>query len=324
MSPSAVSYRRNLAGLAALALLQLAVGLLVTNSYYLTVVALCMIFGIAAVGLTILMGHAGLISLGQSAFFGIGAYVAAGLTTNLGVEPIASLLAGAAAAAALGWAIARPLLRLSDLYFAMASLAFGIVMYILYGQLRSLTGGLDPGFSSAPFRILGWRLGDTRSMFWVCCVALLLVLFVAINLIHSRFGRALRALGSAETAVSALGISVAAYKTSALAISAAVAGLAGGLFAFFLRSFNASAFGFGLSIELLIMVIVGSIHSIWGALFGAALVVILPSTLESFEEYKLFVYGIAMVLIMMTMPDGLFHAAVAGGRGLLSRRRKRP
>src|SRR6202000_1477938 len=105
MSPSFASYRRNLGGLAALAALQLVVGVTVGNAYHRTVVTLCMIFGIAAVGLTILMGYAGQISLGQSAFFGIGAYVAAGLTTKFGVEPILSLLVGAAAAGALGWAI---------------------------------------------------------------------------------------------------------------------------------------------------------------------------------------------------------------------------
>ena len=320
MSPTMNSYRRNLIGIAALASGLIVIGLTVGNSYHLTVITLSIIFGIAAIGLTLLMGYAGQISLGQSAFFGLGAYFAAGLTTKLGFEPILSIAAGMVAAAVLGWLIARPLLRLADLYFAMATLAFGIVMYILFGQLRGLTGGLDPGISTTPFRLLGWRLGDTRSMFWVCCVALVIVLFVSINLIHSRFGRALKALGTGEVAASGLGVPVAAYKTMVFAISAAITGLAGGLFAFFLRSFNASAFGFALSIELLIMVIVGSLHSVWGALFGAALVITLPNFLEGFEEYKLFVYGLAMVVIMVLMPDGLFHAAVEGARKLFGKR----
>jgi branched-chain amino acid transport system permease protein len=310
MSTTTNSHRANLIGLALLVVLQLIVGFFATNAYYLTTATLCMIFGMASVGLTVVMGYAGLISLGQSAFFGIGAYVAVGLATKYGIEPVAALLLAAVGSAAVGWLVARPLLRLSGLYFAMASLAFGVVAYILFGQLRGITGGLDPGFSSAPFRFLGWHLGDTKSMYWVCSVALALVMFAMINLIHSRYGRALKALGSSEIAVGGIGVSVAGYKTMALAISAGITGLAGGLFAFFLRSFNASAFSFNLSIELLVMVIIGSLSSIWGALLGAVFVVILPTFLEGFEDYKLFVYGSAMVLIVMIMPDGLFHAVV--------------
>jgi branched-chain amino acid transport system permease protein len=310
MTSPSESYRRNMFGLALLIAAQVAIGLTVGNAYYLTVATLCMIFGIASVGLTIAMGYAGLISLGQSAFFGIGAYIAANLATRLNVEPVVALIIGSIGAAAVGWVIARPLLRLSGLYFAMASLAFGIVAYIFFAQLRGITGGLDPGFSCAAFSVFGKSLGDTHSMFWVSSVALVLIMFGMINLIHSRFGRALKALGGSEVAAAGVGVSVVAYKTMALAVAAGVTGVAGGLFAFFLRSFNASAFGFNLSIELLVMVIVGSLRSIWGALLGAAFVTILPSFLEGFENYKLFIYGLAMVVIMMIMPDGLFQAAI--------------
>jgi branched-chain amino acid transport system permease protein len=321
MSTQTSSYRRNLYGLALLVGLECIIGATVHNAYYLTVLNLCMIFGIASIGLTVAMGYAGLISLGQSAFFGIGAYVAAGLATKTGLEPTIALLAGAFAAGLLGWLIARPLLRLSDLYFAMASLAFGIVAYIVFGQWRGLTGGLDPGFSSAPFSLLGWRLGDTRSMFWVCGIALVAVILMVLNLAHSRFGRALRALGSSEIAADGLGIPVVAYKTIALALSAAITGLAGGLFAFFLRSFNSTAFGFSLSIELLVMVIVGSVRSVWGALLGATLVTVLPSLLDRFEDYKLFAYGLTMVVIVMTMPEGLFQGLIEGAQKLLAKRK---
>ncbi|MCK1394439.1 branched-chain amino acid ABC transporter permease [Bradyrhizobium sp. 1] len=315
------SYHCNLIGLGILIVLEIAIGSLVQNSYYLTVINLCMIFGIASVGLTVLMGYAGLISLGQSAFFGIGAYVSANLATNLNVEPVLALMIGAMAAGVIGWLIARPLLRLSDLYFAMASLAFGIIAYILFGQMRGITGGLDPGFSSAPFSVLGWRLGDTRSMYWVCATSLAIVALFVLNLVHSRFGRALKALGSSEIAADGLGISVVAYKAMALAISAGITGVAGGLFAFFLRSFNSSAFGFNLSIELLVMVIVGSVRSVWGALLGATLVTVLPSLLDRFEDYKLFAYGVAMVIIVMIMPEGLFQAMIEASQKLISRRK---
>jgi branched-chain amino acid transport system permease protein len=216
-------------------------------------------------------------------------------------------MCAAASASLSAWAIGRPLLRLSGVYLTMASLAFGLIAYLAFSQMRRITGGLDPGFMlTHEFSIGSFRLGNTHSMYWVCSCFTIATLFFALNLVHSKFGRALRALKSSTPASEGVGIPTASYKSTVFAIAAGMTGLSGALYAFFMRSFNATAFNFGLSIELLVVVMIGSLRSVWGALFGAAFVTLLPTLLENLEDFKLFVYGAIIVAIMMFMPDGLF------------------
>lgn len=308
MSEVDKKYRANLFGIVATALILLAIGLSISNSFYVTTLIFALIAAIPAIGLTLLFGFAGLASLGQAAFVGMGAYAAGLLTDRLGITPILAVFSAVVLSALAGWIVARPLLRLGGHYLTMVSLAFGVMMYLVFSQMSSITGGLDPGFSLAtPFRIGPWNLGGTFPMYWVCAVATILTLVVAINLEFSRVGRGLRALRSSEPAAEGVGIDTVAYKSMVFATAAGMAGLSGALYAFFMRSFNASAFSFQLSIELLIIVIIGSLRSIWGALFGALIVTLLPAALEHFNDYKLFIYGAIMVLIMMFLPDGLFH-----------------
>jgi branched-chain amino acid transport system permease protein len=321
LSPLARSYRANLVGLAALGAIIVLAGLSVSGSYHKTMLIFAMINGLAAIGLCLLFGYGGQISLCQGGFFGLGAYTAADLVQKFGVDPLLALLAAPLVPAAFGWLVAKPLLRLSSHYLAMATLALGLILSIFYTQLVFLTGGADPGISNlAPFAPLGLKLGTTNAMFWVCGVALLLAMTVAINLIHSRVGRALRAIRSAEIPASCLGIDIVRYKVAVFSLAAGMAGLAGGLFAFFTRAFNASGFEVGLSIDLLIMVLVGSIRSPWGAIVGAVVITILPAFLEDFDRYRLFSYGVLMTSIMIFMPDGLVSAAVDGVRSLSRRR----
>lgn len=321
-SPVWQAYRTNLRGLAALVVVLALVGVLAPNAFYLTTLNLSMILAIAAIGLTLLFGYTGLASLGQAAFFGIGAYTVANLVERFSVPPVLALAGAPLVAAAASWLIARPLLRLSGNYLTMATLAFGSVMYILFSQLRVLTGGLDPGLSLAHgFRIGPLDLGSTAAMYWVCSICLVLSVWVAINVAHSAFGRACRALKSSVPAAEGVGVPTVAYKSAMFALAGAYAGLGGALYAFFLRAFNASSFSFNLSIELLIVCIVGSLRSVWGALFGALLLTVLPTVLEGFNDYKLFIYGAIMVVIMMFMPEGLFHGVVVLCRRMLDRKR---
>lgn len=311
VSPLSRSYRQAIAGLAGLTVVLGAAGALVTNSYHLTTLTLTITYAIAALGLFVLFGLAGQISFGQAAFFGLAAYTVVNLVERVGLDPLLAIVAAVALSTVVGWGVARPLLRLQGHALAMASLAFGMIMYILFGQLRWLTGGLDPGVTLRALSVAGAPIGSVKSIYWVSAGALLLATWVVVNLLHSRYGRALRALKTSEAAASGAAIPTAGYKALAFAIAAGLAGLGGALFAFSFRSFNATAFGFDLSIELVIIVIVGSLRSVWGALFGAALVVILPTMLEAFDDYKLLAYGLTMALIMMFMPEGLFHGLLA-------------
>lgn len=310
-SPVWRDYRTNMLGLLALAGVLFLTGLSTPSPLYLTTLIISMILAIAAIGLTLLFGYTGLASLGQAAFIGIGAYAVANLVERLAVPPLFALLCAPLISAGVAWLIARPLLSLSGNYLTMATLAFGSVMYILFSQVRFLTGGLDPGLSlSRGFRIGALELGSTAAMYWVCAICLVLAVWMAINLVHSPFGRACRALKSSVAASEGVGVPTAAYKAAMFAIAGAYAGFSGALYAFFFRAFNASSFGFHLSIELLIVCIIGSLRSVWGALFGALLLTVLPTFLEGFNDYKLFIYGLIMVVIMMFMPEGLFHGLV--------------
>jgi branched-chain amino acid transport system permease protein len=186
-----------------------------------------------------------------------------------------------------------------------------VICFILFAQLRSITGGLDPGIAGLePFRVGNVILGEPRSMYWLVALVLCVVMMLVVGLVHSRVGRALRALKVSEVGAAGLGVDVVRYKVATFTLAAALTGLAGSLFAFFQSAFNAGVFTVGLSIELLIMVVVGSVSSPWGALFGALLVTILPSLLEGFESYKLLVYGAVMTAVMIYMPDGFGKAIV--------------
>ena len=320
-SPLRGAYRRNLVGLAVLALAVLALGGAVTGSFHKTMLIFGMMHAVAAIGLCLLFGYGGQISLCQGAMFGLGAYTAANLVQKLGADPLLGLLGAVAVPAAVGWAVARPLLRLSSHYLAMATLALGLILSIFFAQMQWLTGGADPGIMNLrPFAPLGIPLGTTNAMYWVCGTVLVMVMGAAINLVHSRVGRALRGIRSAEIPASALGIDTVAYKVAVFSLAAGLAGLGGGLYAFFTRAFNSSGFDVGFSIDLLIMVLVGSVTSPWGALAGAFVIDVLPAFLENLDHYRLFAYGVLMTGIMVFMPDGLASAVIGGARSLLARR----
>jgi len=303
--------RRDLLILAGLAAVMLIIGIGVRNSYYLSLLTYASIYSIAALGLFLLFGYAGQISLAQAAFFGMGAYITAFSTLNLGLAPIIGIVAAIILPGLVGWLVSLQLLKLATNYLAMATLAFGTISFIAFSQLHAVTGGLDPGVIGVPpFDLLGISFRGPGPTFSLVAIFLVLTLLVTINLIHSRIGRALRALRTSEVAAAGLGIDVVRYKVIVFALAASMAGLAGALFAHLQTNFNASSFGVGLSIELLLMVVLGSVFTPWGALFGAAFVTLLPAALEDFDHYKLLIYGGIMTFSMIFVPDGLGKAAI--------------
>ena len=312
-----------MAGVAVLFVVVLVLGALVTKSFYLSMLTYAGIYAIAAIGLQILFGLAGQISLSQAAFFGVGAYTSAILAARFNIPAALTLCGSTAVAAVLGWLVSRPLLRLTTDYLAMGTLAFGVICYIVFAQARPITGGLDPGIlGMPPMTLFGHAAGGGQAMFWLIGFATCLVMFLSLNLSHSRIGRALKALRSSEVAAAGLGVDVVGYKVAAFTLSAALAGFAGGLFAFVQGAFNASGFGVGLSIELLVMVVIGSLSTLWGALFGALFVTMLPSFLEHFDLYKLLIYGTLLTVVMVFLPDGLGKALIDASRAAWRRVRK--
>jgi branched-chain amino acid transport system permease protein len=278
------------------------------NNFYKSILVYGTINSIAAVGLCLMLGFAGQISLGQAAFFGVGAYATTLAANRLGLEPVAAIALGSIASMVLGWLISRPLSRLHDHYLAMATLAFGVVMYIAFANARSLTGGLDPGITIGKFTVLGYDLSSMNGLFGAAWCALALSVFLAANIASTRVGRALRAIRMSPAAAASVGIDVVRAKAFVFAVGALMTGLAGGLYAYVSRSFNAGTFGVGYAIELLMMVVIGSLNRLSGAIVGAFIITTLPVFFDTFEDYKTIVFGMTMVLIMKFMPSGLVDA----------------
>jgi branched-chain amino acid transport system permease protein len=308
--------RRDLAGLAVLAAVVAVLPLLLPNRYFYDVAILAGINAIVCVGLNLLIGYAGQISLGHAGFFGLGAYVSAILTGRYGWPPLAALGAGAVLVGALAAAIGRPVLRLKGHYLAMATLGMGIIVSIVIATEDRVTGGPD-GLSVGPFHLFGWTLKGEETWYWVVGAALIVTVALALNLMASPIGRALRAIHGSEIAAEVMGVDAARYKLLVFVISAVLAAIAGSIAAHYAEFITPSKVGFFHSIELVTMVIFGGMASTFGAVVGAALLTALPQVLTLLAEYELLVFGAFLMGTMIFMPRGLVPSLAA----ILRRRR---
>lgn len=266
-STSNSNLRHDAVILAGLAVVLTLAELALTSQFHRSILILSMIHAIAAIGLTLLLGYAGQVSLGQGAFMGIGAYAAAFALQKLALPAPVALVAAVLLPGLLGFLIARPILRLSGHNLALGTLALGAVFFVVAAQWRSVTGGLDPGIVDLPsLAIAGFS--HERILYILAGISLLSAIAVAVSLVDGRFGRGLMVLRTSELVAACMGVDTVRAKSMVFAIAAALSGLSGALLALYLRSFNASAFGVGLSIELLMMVILGSLSTVWGAIFG--------------------------------------------------------
>ena len=284
----------------------IALPILFPDNYYVTVVGVVAgTNAILAVSLNLLMGYAGQISLGHAAFFGLGAYVSAILTVHYSWNPWLAMLAGIAATCSLAYVVARPILKLKGHYLAMATLGLGIIIHIFMVELK-ITGGPD-GMGDIPtLSIFGWEVDSDFRWYVVIMALLLIVLWVALNLINSRSGRALRALHGSEVAAEMMGINTAATKTSVFVLAAGIASLAGSFFAHQQAFISPGSFNFFFSIELVVMVVLGGMASTYGAILGAVILTFLPELLVVFEDYEVMIFGAILMVMMIFLPQGLF------------------
>ena len=278
------------------------------------------VYACAVVGLNLLVGYAGQISLGHAAFFGIGAYTTAILCTHMHWFPTwLGVIAGAVLAGAVGWLVGKPVLRLKGNYLAMATLGLGEIAFILFQQVKGLTGGTVGILDIPPLSIFGLKFDTDLKFFFLIWVVVLVLLLVSINLIKSRVGRGLRALHSSEVAADAMGVATGRYKAQVFVLSAAFAGLGGAMFAHFQKYINPESFTLALSILFITMVVVGGMGNIWGGLVGVVILTFLPSVIQAlpqwipglphglsnFSNYELVLYGALLILFMMFMPKGV-------------------
>ncbi|MBY0336039.1 MAG: branched-chain amino acid ABC transporter permease [Acetobacteraceae bacterium] len=271
------------------------------------------IAAILALGLQFLLGVSGQLSLGQAAFYGVGAYGSA-LMTGAGL-PFAAAVPLAAVFAGLSSLVLIPVTRLRGPYLAVATLGFSIIAYLVIKNEEWLTGGSLGLMGISRPALFGERLRDPAHVYWLCAALAALVYLGLRRLADSRFGRAAHAIRQDEDAARASGLRVTLIKSQCFVISAAVSGLAGALFAHHIRYLGPADFSFWKSVEVLIMVVIGGVGSAAGAILGAAVVVLLPEWLRAVGDYRLLVFGGAVVGLMLFGSGGL-----AGLPGALRRR----
>ncbi len=297
----------------------------VRTPYALSNMVLIGIYSLVTIGLCLLMGYAGQISLGQAAFFGLGAYGSGILTVHFGWSPWIALVIAALLTAVVAYLIGIPIFRLRSHYLAMGTLAFGAIVTIVMNEWRLYTGG-PTGLPGIPRLTLGAiPIKSDIAYYYLAWGTAIIGLIIALNLVRSRFGRALRAIHDSEPAAQSLGVDVTRHKLVALVISAIYARVAGSLYAHYIIFISPNAFDFGVSVRLVLMVAVGGLASIWGAPFGTAGVILLTMALREIAplltrhgsgEHQIIAYGVLLVVIMIFMPDGLTVALVRAWRRL--------
>ncbi len=302
--------RGRYAALLALAAVLLLMPLVAPSLFYLRIATLVFIFAVAVLGLNLLMGFAGQVSLGHAGFFGIGAYAVAVGPTHLGLPSWASLLAGAALAALLAFVVGRPILRLKGHYLAVATLGLGLLIGMVFTNEARWTGGPD-GMPVARLVLFGWTVRGTQTWYWISGATLALGALIAINLIDSPTGRAFRAIHDSEVAAAVLGIDIARYKLVAFVLSAIYAAVAGAYLALFDGLVTPVNAGFLRSIEFVTMAVLGGLGSIFGSVVGAAVLTVLPQLLTVFHEYEHVALGAIMIVFMLFLRAGVVPGIAA-------------
>ena len=275
------------------------------SDYHLQIAVMVGIFALLALSLNVLSGYAGMISLGHAGFFLIGSYTSAILATRFGMPFPVSLVAATALTALSGMVLAVPAMKLSGHFLAVITIAFGLILHVLAINLESITKGVS-GISGISRPAIGaWSLKSDLSYYFLVLIILALVCLLVSAYVRSGYGRALRALRDDEVAAGCMGVNVNVAKIHAFVISAGIAGLAGCLYAHYVRYINPESFTLDISIRILIMMVVGGIGSILGSLVGAFAVYVLPETLRFLNDYYYLVFGFVIILLMLFLPRGL-------------------
>ncbi|MDZ4104476.1 MAG: branched-chain amino acid ABC transporter ATP-binding protein/permease [Hydrogenophaga sp.] len=270
-------------------------------------------YSMTVLGLVLLTGVGGLTSFGQAAFVGIGAYTTAWLTLNTGMSPWLTLFVGMGLTAGSALLVGLITLRMSAHYLPLATIAWGLSLYYLMGNLDAL-GKYDGLLGIKSLSIGEFDIGQGRAFFVLTWVLLLAFAAALLHLLDSRAGRAIRALKGGSQMAEAMGISTFRYKVTIFVLAALFASVAGWLLAHFQRTVNPSAFGLKMGIEYLFMAVVGGVGHVWGAIVGAGLIrvledqlqVLLPKLMGTSGSYEVIVFGIALVMVLKYLPDGLW------------------
>ena len=280
------------------------------KNYYLHIAVLSLIHVLLALGLNLIAGYGGQLSLAQAAFFGIGAYVSALLMMNLHWSFWLAAPTGAVVAGLVAVAIGLPTLRLKGPYFVISTMGFGEIVRLILLNWESVTRGPNglPGIPAPDPISLGFvtlSFESRAESYYLILFVVFGVLILYYNLVNSRIGRALRAIRNDYIATQVMGIHVAFYRILAFGVGAALSGLTGALYAGYIRFISPDTFTIGESINILIMMVIGGMGTISGPIIGAVFITYLLETMRVFAEYRLVIYGLLMFLVILYMPHGI-------------------
>lgn len=292
--------------IASIILLLLGLPLLGFSQYVMRIVILMGIYTILALGLNILVGYTGLVSLGHAGFFAIGAYGTAYLMIQHSVGFVVALIIGTLLSGFMGFVLGLPTIRLSGTYLSIVTLGFAMIVQVVIMNWDSVTNG-TLGMSQIPKpNILGYDLNlANHGIYYLMLFLLGLVTLGCYTIIHSKIGRTLRAIKSDELATTMMGIHIDRYKILAFVLSASITGLAGGFYATLSSYIDHNSFGFDLSILILCMVILGGMGTIRGMYLGAALLIIFPEIARPLMSWRFVVYGFVLIIMMHFRPQGV-------------------
>jgi branched-chain amino acid transport system permease protein len=293
-----------------------------SNAYWVHIFSLALIGAILAFSEQLLVGMAGIVSLGQGAFYGIGAYTAASLSVSFKIPFLLAITAGGLLAG-LSSLLLIPIVRLKGSSLAVATLGFAIIVHLVMLNEDWLTGGSIGMMDIAAPTLFGVSLGGEIAFYYVTLIAAATVFLTLERITHSRFGRALIAMSQDEEAARASGVAIAVYKSKCFLVAAIVSGIAGGLYTYHSRYLSPNDFDFQKSIDILIMVVIGGIRSLPGAALGAAVVVLIPEVLRASGEFRLILFGVMVIVLAGAGNRGLAGIVVDLAKHVSLRRRRR-
>jgi branched-chain amino acid transport system permease protein len=275
-------------------------------SHYVDVMVFAGIFSMVTLGLSMLMGYAGQISMAQAAFFGIGAYTSGILTSRFGWSPPAAIPVGILLSGSVAWLVGVPALRLKGHYLAMATLGFGVIVNIILSEEVEWTGGPSGMVDIPGMRLGAWKISSELGWYYLVWGVVFLLLVFCFHVLRSRVGRALRAIHEDEGAAEAMGVPTARYKVQVFILGAAFAALAGSFYTHYVTFLNPGSFNLMWSIRFVLMVMMGGMQSLWGALLGTVLLTFVGNEwLHYFAELEILAYGAILLVVALFLPSGL-------------------
>lgn len=297
----------------------------IMSTYLLSVMVMIGFFAIAAVGVTLLMGYGGLVTLAQAGFWGVGAYTSAILCKTLGYPPLLSIFLSMVGSGLVAYIIGKLTIRLNGHHFSLATLGFVIVINIIMQEQGKWTGGPSGMANIPPLSMNGFILQGDWNWYYVIWAVTLVCIFLLNNLVKSSWGRNLRSMHASKTAAEAMGVQTSRYRLQAFIICAVLAGLSGGLYAHYMGFISPSLFSFQMSIEFIVMAVVGGLGAIWGGMIGTIVMMFLLEGLRtwipnlfanpsSVGAIEVTLFGVLLIVMIIFMPKGIIGALQTIGR----------